>query len=548
MTTKSLVHPALFLATSLSLFVFTTTASPAPLTRIGQLDTADETASIAYDPGTNKLFSTNDELSVQMTNFGDGTNLSAADSIDLSAVFENTRFVSGVAIDPNGRGFGVATVIPFENDTILGKVVFFNTDTGEILRDLDVGFNPDNVSFHPDGSKILVANEAEIGAVTDTAGSISIIDIAGVSLANIAELTNGNVVTTDFSAANLAPGVTLDGIRIDPANAATPPLDLEPEAIVALGDQVFVSLQENNALAVYSLITNQWTAIHNLGSIEKLIDASDDDEVAAIDDRVHGMFQPDGIATYRVAGTTYILTANEGDARDDFEMQFASHGIEGNPFIDPGTLDELRQRYGGEDPTDDEILGRLRISTIDGDTDGDGDIDVPTMFGTRSFSIFNSETGELVYDSGSEFAEIVLEKFPELFNSQGTTGSFDSRSDNKGSEPESIVLGEIDGHVFAFIVLERTGGVMMFDVTDPNNPSFVDYLNSRPDTGSRSPEGLIFISGEMSPDGRSYIAVGYDRSDSIEVFRVVPEPSSIVLALLGLIGLSHRRFRRRMAA
>jgi len=271
-------------------------------------------------------------------------------------------------------------------------------------------------------------------------------------------------------------------------------------------------------------------------------------EVAAIDDLVHGMFQPDGIATYRVAGTTYILTANEGDARDDFEMKIASHGIEGNPFIDPGTLDELRNRYGGEDPTDDEILGRLRVSTIDGDTDGDGDIDVPTMFGTRSFSIFNSETGELVFDSGSEFAETVLEKYPELFNSAGTTGSFDSRSDNKGSEPESIVLGEIDGRIFAFIGLERVGGVMMYDVTDPHDPILVDYINTHPETDSRSPEGLIFISSEMSPDGRNYLAVGYDRSDSIEVFEVIPEPSSAVLALLGLIGLLRFRYRRRMAA
>ena len=548
MTTQSLFRPALFLASSLALLIFTTTASPAPLTRIGQLDTADETASIAYDPGTNKLFSSNDELSVQMTNFGDGTNLSAAGSIDLSAIFENTRFVSGVAIDPNGRGFGVAIVIPFENDTVLGKVVFFNTDTGAILRDLDVGFNPDSVSFHPDGSKVLVANEAEIGAVADTPGSISIIDIAGVSLANISGLTNGNVVTTDFSAANLAPGVTLNGIRIEPANAATPHLDLEPESIIARGDQVFVSIQENNALGVYSLTTNQWTAIHNLGSIEQLIDASDDDGVALLDDRVHGMFQPDGIASYRVAGTTYILTANEGDARNNLEMKFGSHGIEGNPFIDPGTLDELSQRYGGADPTDEEILGNLRVSTIDGDTDGDGDIDVPTMFGTRSFSIFNSQTGQLVYDSGSEFAMIVLERYPDLFNSGGTTRSFDGRSDNKGSEPESIVLGEIDGRVYAFIGLERVGGVMMYDVTDPNDPIFVDYLNTHLETESRSPEGLIFISSEISPDGRSYLAVGYDRSDSIEVFEVIPEPSSAVLALLGLIGLSRCRYRRRQAS
>lgn len=525
------------------------------MVQIGQIDAAKETAVVAYDPGTNKIFSNNEIGIVEMHDFGDGTNLSLIGSINLTGVFPTTLRVSGVAIDPAGRGFGVATVIPANNDTTLGKLVFFDTDTGALLNELDVGFSPDMVTFNSDGSKIITANEGEPGAVLDPAGSISVVDVGGVSLAEIPTLTNaGNVSTYDFTAANLAPGVSLDGVRVDLANAATPHLDIEPEYVSVLGDQAFVSLQENNAIGVFDLTSNKWTAIHNLGTIEQTIDASDEDG-PLIDDRIHGMPQPDGNAAYSVGGTRYFVTAHEGDSRGVHEMRFEKQGIEGWPFIDADILAELgaRPEYAGfpqpVDVTDEEFLGRLKISSIDGDTDGDGDIDVPTMFGTRSFSIWDAETGALVYDSGSDFETITLAEVPELFNSKGKPGKVDNRSDDKGPEPESFVLGVIGDETFGFIGLERTGGVMMYDITDPHNVSFVDYLNTYYDTGSISPEGMYFISSDSSPDGGSYLLVAYEKTGSIEVFQVIPEPSSIVLLILGgltlgVAGLIHRHRRR----
>ena len=516
-------------------------AQPLELMRVGQIDAADETGTVAYDPASHAILSTNGELKVQLHDFEAGSGLNLVREVDLSSSVSEARFVSGVAADPSSRGFGVATVIPSVNDSIFGKLVFFDTANGEIINSLDVGYNPDNVSFHPDGSRIYVANEAEPGATSDPPGSISVIDVVGLDIAGIGALSNANVSTWDFGAPNLAAGVTLDGIRVDPANLLQPHLDLEPESVVGADDSVYVTLQENNAVAVFDLGTNKWSAIHNLGTIERLIDASDDDNLSSIDDLVHGLPQPDGIAVLQAEGQSYFLTANEGDARSAFEMRFGEHGIEGNPFIDADTLANLSTRYAGADVTDEAILGRLDISTIDGDTDGDNDIDIPTMFGTRSISVWNAETGDLVFDSGPEISQIALDESPDFFNSNGTAGSTDSRSDAKGSEPESIVLGQVGERHFAFVGLERTSGIVMYDVTDPNGVTLVDYAHSAVETGSRSPEGLAFVSGQASVDGNAYLIVGYDRSNSLEVFRIVPEPAGARLMFAVFLGMVLRR-------
>jgi hypothetical protein len=51
---------------------------------------------------------------------------------------------------------------------------------------------------------------------------------------------------------------------------------------------------------------------------------------------------------------------------------------------------------------------------------------------------------------------------------------FDTRSDNKDPEPEGLTVEKISGRCYAFIVLERFGGVMVYDVTDPREPRFLD--------------------------------------------------------------------------
>lgn len=525
----------------------------------GRINAAPATGNVSFDNSQNAILTTNQTLAIQVHAFGNGTNISLLRDIDLSSGITGGRFISSVVADPLGRGFGVATIIPNANDTQPGKAVFFDTATGNILKSLDVGFNPDNVSFHPDGSKVLVANEAEPGATMDPPGSISIIDVASIQTANdVTTLAQSSVATWDLSPANLASGVSLSNIRIASNLLAEPHMDVEPESIVGDGNLLYVTLQENNAVATFDLTRNAWTAVNSLGTIRQRVDASDRDgpggtAAALIDDLVDGIPQPDSVVGYRYNGARYYVTTNEGDARADID--FADHGIEGNPFIDPATLAELSARYTTDpaqpaDSTDDRFLGRLKISPTDGDTDGDGDIDMPLMFGTRSFSIWNAEDGSRVYDSGSDIEEITLRDAPTLFNADGRPARFDTRSDNKGAEPESLVLGEIAGHTVAFIALERTGGVLMYDITNPRNVQFLDYLNTHLTSGSTSPEGLSFVPSSESVDGRNYLIVGYDGSSSIEVFEIlgVPEPSGLTASILAAAPIACACLARRRSA
>ena len=241
------------------------------------------------------------------------------------------------------------------------------------------------------------------------------------------------------------------------------------------------------------------------------LDASDEDE--AIDIRNHpvfGLYQPDSIAAYEVDGETYYVTANEGDARDEDERV---EDLELDPTAFPNA-EELQ--------TDGEI-GRLEVSTIDGDIDGDGDYDRLISYGGRSFSIRDSQ-GNLVFDSGDDFAQITAEQVPAIFNSNGTVDTFDSRSDAKGPEPEGVVVGEIDGKTYAFIGLERVGGVAVYDVTNPAEAEFVQYINpTNEETGDAldlAPEGLQFISAEDSPNGEPLLTVSNEVSGTVSIYQI----------------------------
>ena len=252
------------------------------------------------------------------------------------------------------------------------------------------------------------------------------------------------------------------------------------------------------------------------------LDASDEDGAINLQNYpIYGLFMPDAIASYEVLGATYYVTANEGDARDE------------DVRLEDVTLDPDAFPNGSELQAED-VLGRLNISSIDGDIDGDGDYDRIFTYGGRSFSIWDA-TGNLVFDSGDDFATITREFFPDLFNSQGTTDSFDSRSDDKGAEPEGVVVGEIGGRNYAFIGLERIGGVMIYDVSDPSEPEFITYQNPTDEEGNAidiAPEGLTLISGEDSPNGEPALVVTNEVSNTTTIFNVDLPDETYTLQLL----------------
>jgi len=254
---------------------------------------------------------------VEILDFLDPANVTSQGLIDMTSIDGLTvGSISSVAADPLGRGFGVASFIPFNSGSDKGRVVFFDPASKAVLHSVEVGYHPDMIQFSQDGTKIFVANEGEpisegVGALThsDRAGSISVIDLASVAAKiDVSGIGLGQVTDYDFSAANLGGGVDLAGVRVNPSNAAAGDRfkDVEPEYITQAGNKLYVSLQENNAVAEFDLDQGKWTSVKSLGTIEKLIDASDRDGGIFINDLIHGMPMPDTLASYTIAGKTYV--------------------------------------------------------------------------------------------------------------------------------------------------------------------------------------------------------------------------------------------------
>jgi hypothetical protein len=214
------------------------------------------------------------------------------------------------------------------------------------------------------------------------------------------------------------------------------------------------------------------------------------------------MRQPDAITSIEIGGETFILTANEGDARDATESRIGDLTLDPTAFPNA----EILQL--------DENLGRLNVRTDIGDTDGDGDFDRLYHYGSRSFTIYNA-AGDVVFDSGSEFSKLIAEIRPEQFN--GQDGEFDNRSDDKGVEPEAVAAGEVDGRYYAFVGLERDNGIMVFDITNPSAPVFDQYIDSEAN-GNISPETIQFIPASESSTGEAQIAVAYEGDGNTVIY------------------------------
>ncbi|MGB0563128.1 MAG: choice-of-anchor I family protein [Spirulinaceae cyanobacterium] len=471
----------------------------------------------AYDAESQQLFITNAE-----DNTIDRLDISTPDAPSLKEALDLSDYGGGVnSVATNGNGL-VAVAVEADVKQDPGSVVFFTID-GEFVAQVEVGALPDMVAFTPDGRTLLVANEGEPSDdyTVDPEGSISLLAIPSFNLDLLATRPVKTASFEDFLAENPLP----EGVRVF-GPGATAAQDLEPEyiAIAADGNTAFVSLQENNALAVVDIAAAEITDLLPLGTKdhslpENALDASNrDGEINITTHPVLGLYQPDAIATLTTGGETYVLTANEGDARD--YDAFSEEARIADLTLDPDAFPNAAELQ------DEAVLGRLKTTTTLGDTDGDGDYDELYAYGARSFSVWNG-AGELVWDSGSAFEEIVASELPDDFNSTNDENdSFDNRSDDKGPEPEGITVGQIGETTYAFIGLERVGGVVVYDVTDPTTPEYVTYTNNRNfagdaeagTAGALAPEGLLFIAADESPNGEPLLVVTNEVSGTTLIY------------------------------
>ena len=302
----------------------------------------------------------------------------------------------------------------------------------------------------------------------------------------------------------------------------------KPEYITVSNDNLFayVVLQENNAYAVVDLTLNTITQIlpfglkdHSLP--ENSLDVSNDtDFIFDSTWQVYGMYMPDAISFYEIGGVGYIVTANEGDAREYDTFEEERNIGDSDYILDASVFNNVDILALSAN------LGEINVTNASGDIDNDGEFEEIHVFGGRSFSIFEANTGTLVYDSGNDFETITANHpiYGAIFNASNSNNSFKDRSDNKGPEPEGVIVKEIDGNHYAFILLERIGGVMVYNVSDPMAPVFVQYLNSRgavagdPVSGDLGPEGVVFVDAVDSPTGSALLIVSNEVSATLSIF------------------------------
>ncbi|MBU8539284.1 choice-of-anchor I family protein [Falsiroseomonas tokyonensis] len=465
----------------------------------------------AFDPGSNRLFVTS-SAGLQVVDLSNPAEPVLLTTIDFTDLGFATTDITSVAV-ANGV---VAVALPNADKAQPGQVVLLNAADGALLNAVEVGALPDSLTFTPDGNRILVANEGELNEDgTDGDGSVSIIDLG-------AGAANATVTTATFDAFDgQEDALRAEGVRIFAGRSVSQ--DVEPEyvAISADGQTAMVTLQEANAVALLDIGTATFTDIVALGTkdfSDLLADYSDRDgpgndplPANLVNAPVFGLTMPDAIDSYQSGDQTYYVIANEGDDRDDFlpdgetiRLGNDDYELDATVFPDAETL------------KDNDNLGRLTVSNapgLRGDTDGDGDIDQILMYGGRSFSILDAQ-GQIVFDSGDAIERIVAEFFPELVD--------DSRSDNKGPEPEGIEIATIGGSTYAFVALERSNITLSFDVT---NPEAVTYVGAAQMDGAVSPEGVLAISAEDSPTGKALLVVSNEVSSTLSVFTTTQTPA-----------------------
>jgi len=453
---------------------------------------------VAYDADSKRVVTTNGAANaidiISLTDIADPTLIK---QVDLSTFGMG---VNSVAVH-NGK---IAVAVQDGNDTVgskqlPGKVVFFDID-GNYERNVTVGYLPDMVTFNEDGTKVVVANEGEPNSdyTVDPIGSVGIIDVQ-----------SGAYTDINFTTAVLTDAADGTPVRLGGTPSNDQARDLEPEYIAVSGNFAYVTLQENNAVAKIDLVNGSVVYVKSLGAkswesgSNNTIDIEEEGKILMKSyPSLYGLYMPDTIASVQVSGSTYLLTANEGDGRE-----YGSFSDEKK--VKKLSLDaSIADAYANEND--------IKVVVDMGDTDGDGDYEKLYSYGARSFSIWDAN-GDLIYDSGDSIERMIALYEPQLFNQD--EGVMDGRSGNKGGEPEALAVGNVDGKTYAFIGLERQNAILIYDISNINDVKFVSYYRAEVE-GDISPEGMKFIPATESPNGKALLLVSYEMSGTTAIYEV----------------------------
>lgn len=472
---------------------------------------------VQYNAENDKIYLVNGKTGtldiVSVSNYNDTDELAttfdeSADRIDIRQMIadNSSQFPAGfeygdvTSVALNSGLDRIALAVQHADYSKNGTIVIADYE-GKFVAAYEAGVQPDMVTFA--GNIALSANEGEpregygTGAI-DPTGSVTAVDI---SAANPAAKT---ITFEKFDAQRAA--LVEDGVILK--KGAAPSVDLEPEYIAASGTKAYVALQEANAIATLDLESLEFTAVNGLGFKDHSVqgnglDMRKDDKAEIKTENVYGVYMPDGLATFTAGGKTYLVTANEGDAREWGDYENTTNDL---------TID-------GEDKVE-VLINREHDGLEEGKH---------YLLGARSFSVWDTEDMSLAFDSGDMIESYIAASgdYAAYFNCSNDDVELDSRSRKKGPEPEAVNVQTIGGKTYAFVALERQGGVMMFDITDLENVEIVSYANSRDYAadmaGDIAPESVAFVPAADALNGKNMLAVANENSGTIAIYSMESE-------------------------
>ena len=484
-----------------------------------------------YDPVTRRVFNgSSDRQAIDIIDISDPARPTKVGEIDVSRYGDELQ---AVAIHESVLA---ATVVTHDRPEIPGVIVFFNVD-GIPVADPIVLTDPNKAEFSDDGRTLVVTRSGFAGHDLDPEAGIAVVamgsvpwdscrsDVGRCRLEPTAAFIDFRDLDDDAAA------LKAKGVRLYvPGATVAEELEIEGLALSPDSRHAYVTFERANAIGKIDLrsldvdIVAAGTQDHSRPG--NGCDCSDRDGPNVALWPVRSFSQPDGIAVYRHRGREYLVVANEGDPRSIERQRVRDLALDPTAF--PGAVD--LQSEGR--------IGRLVVSGVQGDTDGDGDFDELWMLGSRSFSI-RTPDGTLVYDSGDHMEQITATHLPGHHNAAADDNRGDVRSDDRGPEPEHLAIGRVGRRTYVFITSEHVGGVYIYDITDPGDVKFQQYINNRnfavaPDqvcgerggpalatcdqAGDLEPEGVTFVPAALSPIGRPMLLVNHELSDSLTIF------------------------------
>lgn len=402
----------------------------------------------------------------------------------------------------------VIAAIQASSITANGRAEIRDVQTGKILATVNTGVGPDAVIIDPTGQFALIPNEGEEFSLeranntyTSADGSITLLTLNKVpsqitsTLIALPDLTG----TDGFVAAKhkrfLERGIDWN----QDGEITEEPLDLNGNGKIDKGSVVVGTFrgidvkakEKNGEMFMFPLVDNKPDVLEP----EYAVFSADGKTAWVVLQENNGVVVIDTASAKITREFGLGITTHASDLKDDDSVDFSSQLI------------ALREPDGITLSSD----GRYLITADEGDTEPKASkVEANVAGGGRTISIFDAQTGVFLGDTQNQIDEATNKAgfYPE------------SRSDNKGSEPEMVTHLALDGVEYAVASLERANGVALISLANPSNPQVVSIaaMDKKAKAGKIAPEGIAHFYDSKAK--KHYIYTANEKDGTISIFEI----------------------------